>query len=301
MSHKKSILDTNVTNQIFKQTGKTNTFSYINYFNRLCELAVSVFSWSGLPETCDERFLEMCLMEKGYALFFNDEVMGFLTLPCMLGGVYDVYNIPIRRRAYASNGYQNEKTKDDSVIIYNNLLHQNDYLMIELYAKRLWFIDQIIDINVNAQKTPVLIEGDTKQRLTLKNLYQKYDGNAPFIFGDNSLGTTPLKAISTGAPFVADKLYQIRTDIWNEALTYIGISNISIQKKERMISDEVQRNNAGTISSRFSRLEARKQACEKINKMFRLNISVSVREDIEQANTNPPDVPDQEDSQPKEG
>lgn len=285
---KKSIHDTNVTNSIFGQSAKENTWSYIQYFNRLCELASSVFAWDGLPETCDERFLEISLMEKGYALFFKDEVMGFLTLPCMLGGQFNVYNIPIRRTAYAANGYQNEKTETDSVIIYNNLLHQNDYLMIELYARRLWFMDQIIDINVNAQKTPVLIEGDSKQRLTLKNLYQKYDGNAPFIFGDTSLGTQPLRAINTGAPFVADKLYQIRTDIWNEALTYIGVSNITIQKKERMITDEVNRSNAGTVSSRFSRLEARKQACAKINAMFGLNVSVAVREDIEQANSNPP-------------
>lgn len=293
---KKTLLDTNVTNSIFKETAKNNTYSYVNYFNRLCELAMSVFSWENLPDTCDERFLELSLLNKGYALFFKDEIMGYLVLPCMLGGVLDVYNIPIRRTAYAANGYQNDKTKDNSVIIYNNLIHSNDYLMIELYAKRLWFMDQIIDINVNAQKTPVLIIGDQKQRLTLKNLYQKYDGNAPFIFGDDSLGTQPIKAISTGAPLVADKLYQIRTDIWNEALTYIGVSNIQIQKKERLISDEVQRNNAGTINSRFSRLEARKQACEKINKMFDLNVSVSVREDIESANINPPEVPSDKES-----
>lgn len=290
MPRKKNVfLPDSLTNQIFAQSGGKNSASYMLYFERLCELAISIFKWNELPATCDERFLELQLMTKGYCLFFNDEIMGYLTLPCMIGGALNVYNIPVDRTAYAANGYQNRKTEADSVIIFNNLLHTNDYLMIENYAKRLWLLDQIIDINTNAQKTPVLILCDEKQRLTLKNLYQKYDGNAPFIFGDTSLNSQPLSCINTGAPFVADRLQELRTDIWNDALTFIGISNISLQKKERLIKDEVQRNSGGTISSRYARLTARKQACEQINGMFNLNVSVSVREDIEQANTNVPE------------
>lgn len=291
---RKTKLPNSLTNTIFNQSGRKNTASYLMYFERLCELAISIFKWNNLPDTCDERFLELNLMEKGYALFFNDEIIGYLALPCMIGGRLNVYNIPIDRTAYAANGYQNRKTENDSVIIFNNLLHTNDYLMIENYAKRLWLLDQIIDINANAQKTPVLILCDEKQRLTMKNLYQKYDGNAPFIFGDTSLGSQPIQSISTGAPFVADRLQTLRTDIWNDALTFIGISNIALQKKERLIKDEVQRNSGGTISSRYARLSARKQACDQINRMFGLNLSVSVREDIEQANTNIPGVTENE-------
>lgn len=161
--------------------------------------------------------------------------------------------------------------------------------MIQLFAKRLWFMDQIIDINVNAQKTPVMVIGDQKQRTTLINLYQKYDGNAPFIFADDSLGVKNLQALNTGAPFIADKLYQLRTDIWNQALQFIGVSNVSIEKKERVITDEVQQSNAGTVNRRFSRLHERQVACERINKMFGLHLSVDVREDVEGSKTNAPD------------
>lgn len=269
------------TNALYKASANKNKMSYISYFERLTELALSVFKWENLPDSVNERFLELTLLEKGYALFFNDEIMGPLALPCMIGGRLDVYNIPIDRTAYASNGYQNRKTAADSVIIYNNMLHTNDYIMIENYARRLWEMDQIIDINIKAQKTPILIACDEKQRLTLKNLYQKYDGNQPFIFGDKGLTNTILQAINTGAPFNADKIYQIRTDIYNEALTYIGVSNLQIQKKERLITDEAQQLNAGTVSGRYSRFNARLEACDKINKMFNLNISVHVREDLD--------------------
>lgn len=284
----------NMTNALFKASATKNKISYLSYFEKLSELAMSLFKWEGLPETCNERFLELKLFENGYCLFFEDEIMGFLTLPCMIGGRWNVYNIPIDRTAYAANGYQNRKTEKDSILIYNNMLHTNDYVMIENYARRLWEIDQIIDINAKAQKTPILIACDEKQRLTLKNLYQKYDGNQPFIFGDKSLTGGILQAISTGAPYVADKLYQLRTNIYNEALTYIGVSNVSIQKKERLITDEVQQMNGGTISGRYSRLQARQDAAAEINRMFGLSVSVHVRENSEGAKDNPPQAAEQE-------
>ena len=92
-----------------------------------------------------------------------------------------------------------------------------------------------------------------------------------------------IQALRTDAPYVADKIQSLKTELWNEALTYLGISNISFQKKERMISDEVLRNQGGTIASRYSRLNARRKAADEINKMFGLNIEVDFREDYREA------------------
>ena len=89
-----------------------------------------------------------------------------------------------------------------------------------------------------------------------------------------------MKAIQTGVPYVADKLTMLKTQYWNEALTYLGISNLNIQKKERLVSDEVARNLGGVIASRYSRLNARKEACEKINDMFGLDVDVEYRDDF---------------------
>ena len=167
------------------------------------------------------------------------------------------------------------------MIIWNNYLHTNSVLDVKMFARRLYNIDRIIDVNANAQKTPVLVQGTEKQRLTLIHLYKEFEGNAPFIFGDNNLDLNALKVLQTGAPYVCDKLYQLKTQIWNEALTYLGISNVSFQKRERMVSDEVTRSQGGTVASRYSRLNARRQACEQINKMFGLNIECDFREDYQ--------------------
>lgn len=277
----------NKGNGLFGESAVMNNATYIQYFNRLVELSISMFEWQGLPETVDPRYLELHLFQNGSMVYFRDEVMGDLCLDCIANGQFDVYGNPISRRAYSSyNQYQKTLNESDSVIIWNNYLRQPSVLDVKMFAKRLYNLDRIIDVNANAQKTPVLIQGTEKQRLTLVNLYKEFDGNAPFIFGDKNLDLNSLRAISTNAPYVADKLYQLKTQIWNEALTYLGISNLNIQKKERMITDEVQRNQGGTIASRYSRLEARREAVDKINRMFGTDISVDYREDLQITNNN---------------
>ena len=272
-------------NRVFISTLNENMRTYRLYLDQILEIAIARYKWNGLPNTIDERFLELTLCGKnGAVLFFKDENIGHLALPCTMSGRFNVYNIPIQRRAYAVNGYQATRDDTNSVIIYSNQLHNgmSVYNRLIQYAKDLYLIDSIIMVNVNAQKTPLMLLADEKQMLTLKNLYMKYDGNQPFIFGDrNDLNPNSIQALVTGAPYVADKLYELKQNIWNEVLTFLGVPNVQMNKKERLITDEVNRGLGGVFASRYSGLLSRRQACEQINEMFGLNISVEYRNESE--------------------
>lgn len=263
----------------FWESLAANNATYRQYYDRLTELSIAMFEWENLPETVDARFLELCLFADGQSVFFEDDVLGYLALQNAASGNFNVYRIPKRRRAYAVNGYNKYLDDTNSVIIYNNMLHKNSMLDVRMFAQRLYNIDRIIDVNVNAQKTPVLIACDETDRLTMLNLYQQYDGNQPVIYGMPTV-RNKLDVLKTDAPYLADKLYQLKIQVWNEALTYLGISNVGTQKKERLISDEVMRAQGGTIASRYSRLNSRRDACEKINKMFGLKLDCNYREDF---------------------
>lgn len=266
----------------FEDSATTNTLTYMQYLRRLMELSMSMFAWKNLPNTVDPRYIELRLFETGSVVFFKDDVLGELCLDCIQQGNFDVYGNPITRRAYSCyNNYQKVLNDKDSVIIWNNYLRTNSVTDIKLYAKRLWDLDRSVDVNAKAQKTPLLIQCNEKQRMSMKNLYMQYDGNTPVIFADNNIDINGVKVVSTQAPYVADKLYQLKNQIWNEALTYLGISNLNINKQERLITDEVSSSQGSTISSRYSRLECRKQAVEKINEMFGLNIEVDYRKDYQ--------------------
>lgn len=265
------------------------------YFFQLLDMAINVFSWKNLPDNIDPRFIELTLINKGYCLFFKDEDLipkdisatqedkkgQYLCLPCTLGGRWNVYNVPINRRAYATNSYQKNCTIDDSVIIYNNYLRLPDIWVINEFAQRLYEVQRTIDINVKAQKTPVMLVTDNDTRLTMKNFHKQYDGNEPYITVDKSFDLNGIKVLNTESPYVASKLQDLKHEIFNEALTYFGISNINTVKKERLISDEVTRNLGGTEVEKHVRLNARKDACKLINEMFGLNIDVEYNSQLD--------------------
>lgn len=243
------------------------------YYNRLLELALSRFKWD-VPTTIDTRYLELTLFSQGQAVFFDDDVMGSLALNVMLDGQYNVYGVPLSRTAYSPyNNYRNHLDILNSVIVYNNYLHKNTMSTISMFARRLYNLDRVIDVNANAQKTPVLIICDENERLTMVNLYKQWDGNEPVIFGNRALHAQGFQVLKTDAPYVADRIYQLKSNIWNEALTALGISNVTISKKERLITDEVQRSQGGTIAARNSYIKARQEACERCADVLGWNIS----------------------------
>ena len=265
----------------FSESAYLNNATYLDYYNRLKELALNVFEWKNLPDSVDERFLELTLFEHGYACYFNDEVIGNIALTCTIGGILDIYRVPTQRRAYATNGYNKQLTSKDSVLVYNNYLRTPTDMTIRLFARRLYEIERSIDVNVKAQKTPVMILASEQQRLSMKNFYMQYDGNEPFIFGDKRMDFDNLQAIKTDAPYVSDKLQILKHQIWNEALTFCGIENSNQDKKERMVSDEVGGNYGNIEAQRNVMLNARRQGAEKINKMFGQKIEVNFRSNLQ--------------------
>lgn len=266
-----------------------NASTNILYINRLLDLCLSVFKWHNLPDNIDPRYIELCLARYGMAVFFKDDVMEkFLCLACMQNGPFDVYNTPINRIAYAANGYQNHLNNGNSVIIYNNYTRTNMVNTIENYAESLSICDRVIDINVNRQKTPNIIATTEQQLLSLKNLFSQVDENAPIIFADKNSGLLDaLHNVDITAPFIADKVFQLKRKIWGEAMNFIGLTANTEEKAEKLVTQEVDNYNQNTYAQRFTRLASREDACERINKMFNTNIKVTFRKEIELAGVNP--------------
>lgn len=259
----------------FNSSAIKNTASYQMYYDRLFEVCASMFKYINFPDTIDTRFLEKTMLERGSALFFKDEVIGYLGLPCAIGGALNVYQIPTQRRAYAVNGYNAMRDETDSVIIYNNYRRKPSIQVIELFALRLAQLDRVIDINVNAQKTPLFIQCEETQRLTMKNLYMQYDGNQPVIFGDKGLSPNAIKVLRTDSPYIADDLQALKKQIWADALNFFGIPT-SDNKRERLLASEATMMGYEAMANRNTRLKMRQIACEEINKMFNLDCWVEM-------------------------
>lgn len=261
-----------------KEAQWDNFTAYMYWYNRLVEIAIAGFEWKNLPPELDPRFLEFILCFDGKALFYYDEDLEeFVTLQFFNAGPLDIYREPVRRTAYspAVNFRYKPLTKEESVIIWNNGLHLPEILPLRMYAKRLSDLERTIDINVKGQKTPKIIRCTPEERLTIENLYKKYDGNIPFIFGSKNLANLEdITVLDTTAPYVAGDLQILKRQIFAEALTYFGIENANTEKRERLVSDEVASNFGGVEIARRTRLKVRKEAARRINEKWGLDIEV---------------------------
>lgn len=281
-------------NRDFKDSALVNSATYYDYLERFKKIAMSIFEWVNLPDTMNERYLERCLYYNGMASLFKDEKYGFINTNVAISGDINIYGLPTRLNCFSYN-FNREKnlysgletaTENDAILVMNNWEKIPTASTLELFALRLYEAERACDTNIKAMKTPVLLLGTEKQKLTLVNLYNQYDGNQPFIFGDkNNLETDSVKCIKTDAPFVADKIMDYKKEIWNEALTFLGINNIMLEKKERLVSDEANSNNELINLNLQSYLIPRQEACKQFNKLYGLEgtdkeISVRVRSDL---------------------
>ena len=290
-------------NYKFIDSAILNDATYMDYLDRFKKIALSMFEWVNLPKSMNSRWLEMCLYYKGQASLLKDKKYGFINTNCASAGEINIYGLPSRLNCYSFE-YQEERIlytginpllkKEDlekqqykeAILVQNNWESIPTCGTMELFAYRLYELQRSCDVNIKAQKTPVMIVVDETQRLLMENLYNQYDGNQPFIFGDkDQLSSGVLKAISTNAPYVADKLTDYKKEIWNEALTFLGINNILVDKKERLVTDEANANNELINLNLQSYLAPRLEACRQFNEFFGLTetdkeISVRVRSDL---------------------
>lgn len=293
----------NIKNNKFIDSLELNDRTYTDYLARFRRIALSMFEWVNLPKSMNSRFLELCLFYNGKAALLKDKKYGFINTKCAGNGYVNIYGLPTKLNCYSYDfnsmrtlytGFNptiTEKERENNeneecILVQNNWEALPTVSSMELFAYRLYEAQRACDVNITAQKTPVLLIADESQRLFLENLYQQYNGNQPFIFGDkDQLGDKTIKSVNTQAPYVADKITEYKKEIWNEALTFLGVNNIMLEKKERLVRDEANSNNELINLNLQSFLAPRQEACRQFNEKFGFTgtdkeISVKVRSDL---------------------
>lgn len=268
--------------------------TFQDYYTRLKTIALSIFEWVNLPETCNSDYIEWCLFYYGKAtLLFTDS--GFINTACCDNGQINMYNLATRYNCFQANGknyYRDlyipnsgKKDTQECILIKNNINLYPTSTPLSLYAQRLMNAERTIDINIHALRNPFILFCDKKQELTLRNMWSQYDSYMPKILVNKDVMETDIEktitAFKTDVPFLADDLEGYKRNVWNEALTYLGVNNISNEKSERLITSETEENNELINLNLQYFLAPRLEACKEFNKRFNQNISVKIRSDLE--------------------
>ena len=277
----------------FRDAILMNNQTYIDYLERMKKICLSMFEWVNLPTSMNSRFLEMCLFYNGQAALLYDDDYGYMNTMAADGGYINIYGLPTEIQCYSYRFNQRrslymtdtgEEKGKECILVMNNYERIPTTATVTLFAYRLAEAQRTADINIKAQRTPILITTDQKQYYTLKKMYEEFDGNTPAIFADKNLITPDaLKAMKTDAPLIVEDIMDYKREIWNEFLTFMGISNLS-EKRERMISNEVDSNNELINLNLQALLIPRKEACRQFNEKYGLMgeraIDVKVRSDL---------------------
>lgn len=259
----------------YKRTLIHNSQTYVYYYNKFKLFATSIFKWHNLPSTCDERVLENALFYYGAGALVNDKELGALSLNATPNGNLNLYGLPTKISAFGENGFNRfyevadkEGENGDAIYILNNKNQIPTLWIAQYYAFKIANVQEIIDTNTNAQRTPYIVRANKKQELTIKNALNKMLTNEPYILINDSFKTDNFGVFNTKADFVADKLIQVRKDYENNFYTDLGINNINIFKKERLITDEAEANNESININLNSFLDMRQEGAEAFNKLL---------------------------------
>ena len=254
-----------------------NDLTFKTLYNKFRMLACASFEWEGLPEGIDEKYIERVLFDHGKAIWFKDPNMSFMCLEAQTSGQLNVYGEPVK---WFASGFNYHKTynADDCVIIDNNPIRLATHDVVMFYVNKITEAERTMDVNVKACKTPYIFACDDKDVLTFKRIFQMVDGNVPALYVDKGLNLDALEVFQTNVKFMGNDLMDYKKSVENELLTFLGFDNLAVDKKERVNLSEANSNNQMTKSFADLQLESRKKACEKINEMYKLNLSVKRRE-----------------------
>ena len=272
-----------------------NNATFDDYAARFYEIATSIFEWVNLPDSMDARYLERCLYYGAQAALLKTEEYGFINTKAADNGQLNIYGLPTSINCYSYSFHETRNVfngliegksdTDEAILVLNNTQRTPTYTSMRLFALRLTEVERTIDTNIKRLKMPYILTGSKAQELTLRNIFRSIDNNEPALVVDkNNINLRDLSAIELKVPVIANELMLYKKEIINEALTVLGVNNLS-EKRERLISDETNTNNEMINYNLMSFFAPRQLAAEQFNEKYGLTgdkaVKVKIRSDLD--------------------
>lgn len=285
-----SILPTDKTKK--RLTKYQNSIEFTNTFNQLLNLALDIYEWKDLPETCDPRLMEAALLWRGYMAFYKDKQGNIWSYSAGPGGELTRYGYPTKGYLYALNGVVEQcdfywpfmdNSNANGVLCLDNKMGYPMINYIMRGAERIADARRSLDTMAKQLKRPYIFKGTEEQVATIRSIYNDIDNNEPFLIVDENQASAliqPANTLGTNVESASVKeLWDYYINTRNDVLNSLGINTKSNNdKKERMNVAETMGDLELTQKQQDYRLEERKAFCDRVNDAFGLNISVDYKQ-----------------------
>ena len=193
--------------------------------------------------------------------------------------LFNIYDYPVQVNLINVRGAKFIPTtpqvvNKDVVIGYIQKSKKSVLSVVEFYIQKIVDVEMTIRVQLKSHKVPWLIATTPENESKMKALWDKINAD------DEALYLSPseiesLKVLASGNAYIIDKLYSYKQALENELLTYLGIDNMGImEKKEHLITDEVNSNNDLINDHSDNFLTCLKDFFERIREVLGIEISV---------------------------
>lgn len=260
--------------------------STIFYKERMLRKILELFSFS-VPEEWDLDYFRQHLFLDGY-VGVTDTAMGVLALKCAASG-YNVFERPTKLIfANPVLGNFDRIIGMDCEVIRLQYNWLGIVPILDKYAYLLAMCDSAVSVNLMNSKVAFIATAEGKAAAeTIKTAYQQISEGNPFVcMSKDSADSISWELLNVKNTFIGNDVSLLKQTIWNEFLTEIGIPNFNRDKRERMITDEVNANNTETAFSMSHWLETIRAGMDRANTMFGLDLRVEVNPILEGGENN---------------
>lgn len=275
----------NQYNSIFSpSTVHVKNTGLAQFFKRyLLQEAISRFDFT-LPERWDYNYFTAVLFIIGYIFGFDKEpAFGLIPQHGFIGGrtvQYQPFYATISNPRFKVQGSYRLVIGEECSIIKLQPDYCGLYDIVDYYGDLMALTAETVGVNILNSKLSYIFAADNKAKAeSFKKLYDQIASGEPASFIDKNLfdedGRLQVSLLTqdVGKNFIADRLLDALGTIRNKFLTDIGIPNANTDKRERLITGEVEANNFETASKANLWLQTMKKGMQETRNMFGLDSS----------------------------
>lgn len=262
------------------------TFYY--YFRYLLKRCISLFVWN-VPETWDKDYFLYTLYMFGFVGIVDTNEFGVIPQYCTLSG-YDVFYRP--RKILVANPAFNASEKreydlrgdtPDAALIKLQPDYSGVMDICGIYASKLAYAHEALYTNfINSKLAYVFLTDNKAAAETFKKIFDQIQRGDPAVVAGNKLKSPtddkPLWELFNNnlkQNFIATDLLDNMRSIMNDFDSFIGIPSANVEKRERLVTDEVNANNVETETLIDLMDRTIHDGLEHCNDLFGLNVTCS--------------------------
>ena len=263
-----------------------NTGLFLHYGDYLFKKVLSVFDFEGLPELWAENYFKAILFGRGFISIFDDPNYGVICQECSLSDTYSLFRQPTRiiiANPFFKKSFQLKVGKTCEI-----LKVQPDYRsvldIVALYADMMAVSAETLAVNMlNSKVSYTFFAQNRNMAESFKKMYDQMASGQPFVVVDKDLqaedGSKNWDVFfqNVGQNYIVSSVLNDMKTIEDQFNTRIGIPNANTQKRERLISSEVESNDVDTQALVNVWLDTMEEDLKTINSRYGLNISVKYR------------------------